>query len=77
MQGFAQGAVAPAAASPAAPPETPLKEISVAAGSFVRGAPLPAWADVLSIPPAKNIQRPVVESLFTVNGTACVVQPNC
>ncbi|MES2101561.1 MAG: DUF3857 domain-containing protein [Pseudomonadota bacterium] len=52
VQGFAQVAVAPAAASPAAPPETPLKEISVAAGSFVRGAPLPVWADVLPIPPA-------------------------
>jgi rare lipoprotein A (peptidoglycan hydrolase) len=35
------------------------------------------YMEVLSIPPAKNIQRPIVESLFTVNGTICVVQPNC
>lgn len=36
----------------AAPTEPPLKEISVAANSFVRGAPLPTWADVLPLPPA-------------------------
>jgi len=53
---FAAIAVVAAAqvAPPVAPPvaETPLKEISVAASAFVRGAPLPAWADVLPIPPA-------------------------
>ena len=43
---------ASAQAPAAAPAETPLKEISVAATSFVRGAPLPAWADALPIPAA-------------------------
>ena len=41
----------------AAPAEPPLKEISVAADSFVRGAPLPAWADVLPLPPAAPTRR--------------------
>ncbi len=57
VQTFAQVPAAPAPASPAVPPETPLKEISVAASSFVRGAPLPAWADVLPIPPAVATRR--------------------
>jgi transglutaminase-like putative cysteine protease/lipoprotein NlpI len=43
------GAQAPA--SPAsAPAETPLKEVSVTAASFARGLPVPAWADLLSLP---------------------------
>ena len=45
-------------AAPAAPtPETPLKEISVAASAFVRGAPIPAWADLLPLPPASPTRR--------------------
>ena len=44
------GAQAPAVAAPAQA-ETSLKEISVAASSFVRGAPLPSWVDALPIPP--------------------------
>ena len=38
-------------------PETPLKEIAVAASAFVRGAPLPAWADVLPLPPLPTTRR--------------------
>lgn len=52
---FAQVPAAPPAV--AAAPETPLQEISVAASSFVRGAPLPAWADVLPLPPAAATRR--------------------
>jgi lipoprotein NlpI len=46
--------VAPA---PASPVETPLQEISVAASAFVRGAPLPAWADLLPLPPESTARR--------------------
>lgn len=53
-------AVAPASTAPA---ETPLKEISVTATSFVRGAPLPAWADVLPVPPAAATRRAVAVRL--------------
>jgi len=60
---FAQVPAATPTVNPAAPPETPLKEISVAATSFVRGAPLPAWADVLPIPPAAATRRSVVVRL--------------
>ena len=45
------------AQSPAAPAETPLKEISVAATAFARGVPLPAWAEVLPVPPAAGTTR--------------------
>ena len=41
----------------AAPVETPLKEVSVAADAFVRGAPLPAWADLLPLPPPAATRR--------------------
>ena len=47
-------ATAPAVAVPA---EAPLQEISVAATAFVRGAPLPAWADLLPLPPASTTRR--------------------
>ncbi len=53
-------AIAPATPAQA---ETPLKEISVAANSFVRGAPLPAWADVLPIPPAVPTRRSIAVRL--------------
>jgi transglutaminase-like putative cysteine protease/tetratricopeptide (TPR) repeat protein len=46
-----------AAQTPVTPPDTPLKEISVAATTFVRGAPLPAWADVLPLPPPAETRR--------------------
>lgn len=51
--------VAVHAAAQVAPPatETPLKEISVAADAFVRSAPLPAWADVLPLPPSVPSRR--------------------
>lgn len=63
--GFAGHALAQVPAAPSAPAaaETPLKEISVAATSFVRGAPLPAWADVLPIPPAAATRRAVAVRL--------------
>jgi transglutaminase-like putative cysteine protease/lipoprotein NlpI len=51
------------AQTPAAPAETPLKEISVAATAFVRGAPLPAWADVLPLPPPAATRRALVVRL--------------
>ena len=40
-----------------APAEAPVKEISVATASFVRGTPLPTWADVLPIPPPAATRR--------------------
>ena len=48
-------AIAPAAAGN--PADTPLKEISIAASAFVRAAPLPAWADLLPLPPAAASRR--------------------
>ena len=60
---FAQAPAVAPAAGPAAATETPLKEIAVAATSFVRGAPLPAWADVLPIPPAAATRRAVAVRL--------------
>jgi transglutaminase-like putative cysteine protease/lipoprotein NlpI len=62
VQAVAQTAVpSPEAAPPATPvagaAETPLKEISVAAGAFVRGAPIPAWADLLPLPPPAATRR--------------------
>ena len=47
----------PALAQAPAAAETPLKEIAVAASAFVRGAPLPAWADVLPLPPPPATRR--------------------
>ena len=44
-------------ATPGTVPETPLKEISVAASAFVRGAPIPAWADLLPLPPSAATRR--------------------
>ena len=53
-----------AAQTPAAvATEAPLKEISVAANAFVRGAPLPAWADVLPVPPPTPSRRAVAVRL--------------
>ena len=43
--------------APAAAPEAPAKEVTVAATAFVRGAPLPAWADLLPLPPAPAVRR--------------------
>ncbi len=60
---FAQAPASVPAAGTAAAPETPLKEISVATTSFVRGTPLPAWADVLPIPPAAATRRAVAVRL--------------
>ena len=41
--------------------ETPLKEIESAAESFARGAPAPAWADVLAPQiPAQPGRKPLV-----------------
>ena len=57
----AQTAATPAAGTATA--ETPLKEISVAATSFVRGAPLPAWADVLPVPPAVATRQAIAVRL--------------
>lgn len=39
--------------TPASPPnaETQQREVSVGADAFVRGAPVPAWADLLPVPP--------------------------
>jgi len=55
---LAAGIALPAhAQTPATPAEAPLKEISVAATAFVRGAPLPPWADVLPLPPPTETRR--------------------
>ena len=43
-------------AAPAAP-ETPLQEIAIAESAFVRGAALPAWADLLALPLAPVTRR--------------------
>ena len=43
--------------APAAPTEPPLKEVSVAASAFVRGAPLPPWADLAPLPPPAAARR--------------------
>jgi len=51
------------AQTPAAPVETPLKEVEVAASAFARGVPLPAWADVLPVPPAAATRRALVVRL--------------
>ena len=48
---------APVLAAPASPAETPLQEIAIAASAFVRGAPLPAWADLLPLPPESAARR--------------------
>lgn len=61
-------------------PFTPNRELdlSLGAGALLGLQGLgTVYMEVLSIPPAKNIQRPVVESLFAVNAPGCVVQPNC
>ena len=51
-------------AAPAiSPPETPLQEITLAASAFVRGAALPAWADVLPLPSAPATRRALVVRL--------------
>ena len=50
-------AAAPVAGAPSAATETPLQEIAIAASAFVRGAPLPAWADLLSLPPEPAVRR--------------------
>ena len=66
LLGLAAQAMAQApGATPAAPAagETALKEISIAATAFVRGAPLPAWADVLPIPPAAATRRAIAVRL--------------
>ena len=47
----------PALAQAPVAAETPLKDIAVAASAFVRGAPLPAWADVLPLPPPPATRR--------------------
>lgn len=54
MRWIVAGALALAtltAGAQAPEPEAPLKEIQVAPGAFVRGAPVPAWADLLPLPP--------------------------
>jgi rare lipoprotein A (peptidoglycan hydrolase) len=53
-------------------------DLSLGAGTLLglRGLGT-VYMEVLSIPPAKNIQRPVVESLFAVNGSDCVVRGGC
>ncbi len=55
--GAAQTPAAPAAAP--APAETPLKEVAVTATSFARGVPVPAWADLLPLPPPVATRRPL------------------
>ena len=50
-------AVVQAVAPPATAPETPLQEITLASSAFVRGAPLPAWADLLPLPPEATVRR--------------------
>jgi rare lipoprotein A (peptidoglycan hydrolase) len=53
-------------------------DLSLGAGALLGFKGLgTVYMEVLSIPPAKNIQRPVVESLFSVNGHDCVVQTDC
>jgi transglutaminase-like putative cysteine protease/lipoprotein NlpI len=49
LQALAQDATTPVAPAPS---DQGLKETSVAATAFVRGAPVPAWADLLPLPPA-------------------------
>lgn len=46
-------------------PQEPLREITLAAGAFVRGAPVPAWAELLPLPdkPAASSGRPIVVRL--------------
>jgi lipoprotein NlpI/transglutaminase-like putative cysteine protease len=55
---------AAAAQGPGDPGAEPLREIALAAGAFVRGAPVPAWVDLLPLPDtAARGQRPVVVRL--------------
>jgi transglutaminase-like putative cysteine protease/lipoprotein NlpI len=60
-------AQSPIAPSAAVPPDSGLKETSVGAGSFVRGAPVPAWAELLPLPPpppsATTTPRPITVRL--------------
>lgn len=55
----AQPAVAPEAPTAAARSDPPMKEIAIAADAFSRGAPVPAWADLLPLPPAVATRRAV------------------
>lgn len=48
---------APAAALAGSPGTAPLNEVAVAANAFVRGGPLPAWADLAPVPPARATRR--------------------
>lgn len=47
----------PAATGAESPGSPSLKEITVAANAFVRGGPLPAWADLAPVPPAQATRR--------------------
>lgn len=59
MQAGAQTAPPTTPTPPVAPASTeaPLQEISIAASAFVRGAPLPTWADLLPLPPPAPTRR--------------------
>ena len=61
--GFALQAAAQAPAPTPATPDPTLKETSVAANAFTRGVPLPAWADVLPLPPAEATRAAVAVRL--------------
>ena len=53
-------------------------DLSLGAGALLGFKGLgTVYMEVLSIPSAKNIKRPVVENLFAVNATNCVVQLEC
>lgn len=48
---------APTATVAGSPGAAPLNEVAVAANAFVRGGPLPAWADLAPVPPARATRR--------------------
>lgn len=48
---------APTATVARSPGAAPLNEVAVAANAFVRGGPLPAWADLAPVPPARATRR--------------------
>lgn len=53
-------------------------DLSLGAGALLGFQGLgTVYMEVLSVPPAKNIKRPVLETLFAGNGHDCVTQTKC